>query len=61
MSSAAPAQPWSWIVSTEIGTDKWYAACSCGWMETGWPDHDIAKASLQKHLGANHGRFNVTA
>lgn len=29
---------------------EWLAWCSCGFLEPGWPNYAIAKASLDNHI-----------
>lgn len=42
--------------ATAVQSSKggWYVWCSCGWLETGWPNSVVARDSLENHLLKAH-------
>jgi len=62
-----PGSPlYTWGVSYVFGSDPDHPVlfncwCSCGWLETGWPQEKIAAASLSAHLGSNHGKVRLVS
>jgi hypothetical protein len=56
-----PGSPLYTYGVSSTAQDSFNCWCSCGWIETGWPQERIAAASLSAHLGSNHGRARTAA
>ncbi len=59
--SAATTRHFSRQYPSAVGTSgyvngrrDYFASCGCGWLETGWPNEEIARRSLDNHLVTAH-------
>ena len=46
---ASTPEPEHWHQGVSLRYGNWMVWCQCGFLETGWPNHQVAKASLDNH------------